>query len=317
MTRERLEQPTETDAAEVVRRFSGKNIESIRRFPTGLAHWVYDVRMQDGSGVVVRLGTPDQRGDFDGALHWSNTLRPLAVPLPELLAHGDYRDRPYLVLERLDGHDLGQVYRSLTSPERRSIAEEVHRVQRIVADLPEGPGYGFIRLPGDSARKSWGHVIEDSLARSHTRIEAANLVRPDSSDRVARRARQFRSYFSRVRPTPFLDDVTTKNVIVHAGRLSGIVDVDWLCFGDSLFTVALTRTALLASGDDPEYTDHWCNVLDLTNEQHDAVRFYTALFCIDFMSEFGHRFNQDVQQLDRERLTLLENILNESLNDIE
>ncbi|OYT92909.1 MAG: hypothetical protein CFE43_06445 [Burkholderiales bacterium PBB3] len=316
MTLERPEKPTETDAAEVVRRFSGRGVESIRRFPTGLAHWVYDVRMQDGSGVVVRLGTPDQRGDFHGALHWSKTLRPLAVPLPELFAHGDYRGKPYLVLERLNGDDLGQVYGSLTSPERRLIAEEVCQIQRIVVGLPEGPGYGFLRLPGDPARKSWGDVIEDSLVRSHTRIEAADLVGSGSGDRVARYATQFRSYFSRVRPTPFLDDVTTKNVIVHAGRLSGIVDVDWLCFGDSLFTVALTRTALLAAGEDPEYTDHWCDVLELTNEQHDAVRFYTALFCVDFISEFGHRFNQDVQQLDRERLTLLENILNESLNDI-
>ena len=45
MTRERLEEPTETDAAKVVSRVSGKGVESIRRFPTGLTHWVYDVRM--------------------------------------------------------------------------------------------------------------------------------------------------------------------------------------------------------------------------------------------------------------------------------
>lgn len=317
MTGERLEQPTEADAAEVVRRVLGIGPESIRRFTTGLAHWVYDVQMPDGSGTVVRLGTPDQGSDFQGALHWSKTLRPLAVPLPALLAHGDYRGKPYLVLERLNGDDLGQVYRSLTSPARRSIAEDICQIQRIVAGLPEGPGYGFIRVPGEPSRKSWSDVIEGSLARSHTRMEAAKLVSPGLGDRVTKYATKFRSYFSRVRPTPFLDDITTKNVLVHAGRLSGIVDVDWLCFGDSLFTVALTRTALLATGDDTEYTDHWCNLLDLTQEQHDAVRFYTALFCVDFMSEFGHRFNQDVHQFDLERLTLLQHILNESLDDIE
>jgi aminoglycoside phosphotransferase len=307
--------PTEADAAEIVRRVSGKGIESIRRFPTGLAHWVYDVRMLDGSGVVVRLGKPDQRGDFQGALHWSKTLRPLAVPLPQILAHGDHRDRPYLVLERLDGQDLGQVYRSLTSPERRSIAEEVCQVQRIVGGLPERLGYGFIRLPGEPGRVSWSDVIEASLARCRRRIEKARLLSPDSVDRVARHARRFFSYFSRVRPTPFLDDVTTKNVLVHAGRFNGIVDVDGLCFGDSLFAVALTRAALLATGDDPEYSDHWCDVLALGAEQHDAVRFYTALFCVEFMSEFGQRFSQGVQQFDSERLARLEKLLNENLND--
>ena len=309
--------PTEADAAEIVRRVSGRGVESIRRFPTGLAHWVYDVRMPDGSGVVVRLGTRDQRGDFLGALHWSKTLRPFAVPLPQILAYGDYRDQPYLVLERLSGQDLGQAYRSLTSPERRSIAEEICRIQRIVGALPEGPGFGYLRLPDEPGRESWADVIEAELARSRRRIERAGLVSRDSVDRVTTRARQFQSYFSRVRPTPFLDDITTKNVLVHAGRLSGIVDVDCLCFGDSLFTVALTRASLLASADDPEYTDHWCDLLALTTEQHHALRFYTALFCVGFMSEFGQRFSQGVQQLDREHLARLEKLLKETLNDIE
>ncbi len=305
--------PTEADAAEIAREVSGTAPESIRRFPTGIGHWVYDVRLPDGASIVVRLGTSDQRDDFLGALHWSRTLRPLAVPLPRLLAHGEYRGCPYLVLERLEGEDLGRVYFSLTSAERKSIAEEVCRIQRIVGALPEGPGYGFLRLPTERGRDSWSDVIEASLARSRSRIEAAVLVSVDPVDRVAMQAKQFQSYFSRVRPTPFLDDVTTKNVLVHSGRLSGIVDVDWLCFGDSLFTVALTRTALLSSGADPEYTDHWCKVLDLSQEQHRVVRFYTALFCVDFMSEFGQRFSQGEEPLDLERLGRLEKVLNDHL----
>jgi hypothetical protein len=100
---------------------------------------------------------------------------------------------------------------------------------------------------------------------------------------------------------------------VYAGRLSGIVDVDWLCFGDSLFTIALTRAALLSSGADPEYTDHWCKMLDLSEEQHRVVRFYTALFCVDFMSEFGQRFSQGREPLDLERLGRLERVLNDHL----
>jgi aminoglycoside phosphotransferase (APT) family kinase protein len=290
---------------------SGQVPESIRRFSTGIAHWVYDIRLPDGASIVVRLGTADQAADFIGALHWSKTLRPLGVPLPVLLAHGEYGGHPYLVLERLAGEDLGQVYHSLTSAERKSLAEQVCRVQRIVGALPEGAGYGFLRLPTEPGRKSWSDVIEASLSRSRRRIEKAGLVNSDPIDRVATHARQFQSYFSRVRPTPFLDDMTTKNVLVHAGRLSGIVDVDWLCFGDSLFTVALTRAALLGSGDDLEYTDHWCEMLDLTKEQQDVVRFYTALFCVDFMSEFGKRFNQGVEPLDLERLGRLEKILND------
>jgi hypothetical protein len=40
-----------------------------------------------------------------------------------------------------------------------------------------------------------------------------------------------------IRATPFLHDTTTKNVIVtHDGVVSGIVDVDDLCFGDLKWT---------------------------------------------------------------------------------
>ncbi len=313
MTTSSDDQPIELYAAEIARGVSGKTPESIRRFPTGIGHWVYDVHIPGSASIVVRLGTADQRDDFVGALHWSRTLRPLAVPLPRLLAHGEYRGHPYLALERLDGEDLGQIYGLLNSAERRSIAEEVCRIQRIVEALPEGQGYGFLRLPTEAGRESWTEVIEASLARSRKRIEAAGLLSSDPVDRVATRARKFQSYFSGVRPTPFLDDVTTKNVLVHAGRLSGIVDVDWLCFGDSLFTIALTRASLLSSGANTEYTDHWCKVLDLSEEQRRVVRFYTALFCVDFMSEFGQRFNHGVEPLDLERLRRLEKILNDHL----
>jgi hypothetical protein len=308
------ERPSQRDASEIARRLLGTAPASVRRFPTGIGHWVYDVRMADGASIVVRLGTIDQRSDFVGALHWSKTLRPLGVPLPQLLDHGEFEGHPYLALERLAGDDLGQVYGSLSSAERRSVAEEVCRVQRLVGALPHGTSYGFLRLPDERGHGSWSQVVEASLARSRRRIEAAGLLSLAPVERVAAQAKRFERYFAGVRATAFLDDVTTKNVLVHAGKLSGIVDVDWLCFGDPLFTIGLTRTALLSMGADPDYTEHWCNVLELDAEQRRVVRFYTALFCIDFMSEFGQRFSQGIVQHDAEQLARLESILEEHLD---
>lgn len=306
--------PTEDYAAAVVRDVIRQEPKSIRRFPMGIAHWVYDVRLRDGSSIVVRMGTSEQREDFVGALHWSKKLRPLGVPLPDLIAHGEHEGHPYLVLERLEGEDLGVVYGSLSSAERRSIAEEVLRVQRIVGTLPDGSGYGFLRLPTDRGHESWSDVIQHSLARSRARIESAGLMSLDAVHRVAEHAGRLQPYFSDVPPRPFLDDTTTKNVLVHAGRLSGIVDVDQLCFGDPLFTVGLTRAALLGSGEDPEYADRWCEALDLSEEQRQVMHFYTALFCVDLMSEFGQHFSQGVQQFDQGRLERLEKAVDESLS---
>jgi hypothetical protein len=72
----------------------------------------------------------------------------------------------------------------------------------------------------------------------------------------------------------------------------------------------------LSAGANPDYTDHWCDLLALTSEQQAVVHFYTALFCVDFMSEFGQVFNHAVTALDLERLARLEKILDEHLGRI-
>jgi aminoglycoside phosphotransferase (APT) family kinase protein len=48
------------------------------------------------------------------------------------------------------------------------------------------------------------------------------------------------TYFSSVQPTYFLDDLTSKNVIVQDGELRGLVDFDVVCYDDPLYWLALT-----------------------------------------------------------------------------
>jgi len=308
--------PTEESAAEIAHLYFGTPPRRVARFSTGLSGYVYDVTTVTGVRFVVRIGTPDSRAQFAGARYWSRILRPLGVPLPELLGKGELRGFPYLVLERLAGDDLGTVYSRLTRDDRRAMAGEVCRIQRIVHSLPQGKGFGYAYDDDGPFQATWASVIDRLLARSRARIEATRQVGTDPVDRVQRQARRFAAYLDTVRPTPFLDDTTTKNVIVHQGRLSGIVDVDWVCFGDPLFTVALTRTALLSMGESLDYTDYWCELLELTPEQHEIIRFNTALFCVDFMSELGQRFNQaPVPPLPADHLLRLETILADQLID--
>jgi hypothetical protein len=78
--------------------------------------------------------------------------------------------------------------------------------------------------------------------------------------------------------------------------LSGIVDVDTVCFGDPLYTVALTKMSLLNLGNDLDYITCWCDRLRLTDEQFSVLDYYTAVFCVNFMSEVGQSFNKDRPQ---------------------
>jgi len=308
--------PDETLASEIASGFSGRSVRWLRRFPTGIGHWVYDVQDSAGDNFVVRIGSPDQAEDFVGAAHWSQALRPIGVPLPSLLATGKHNDFPYAVLERLPGEDLGVVYDGLELGQKRTIAARMFAIQRLVATLGEGRAFGYVKLPGAPGRSSWRQVIDDSIRRSQSRMASANSLNSRAIERVSTAVERMDGYFARVRPIPFLDDTTTKNVLVHDGSFSGIVDVDWICFGDPLLTVALTRASLLNSGRDLAYTDYWCELFEPSRERDAALRFYTALFCLDFMSEFGHRFSRDTPTVSAREVERLDALLHEQLSGI-
>jgi len=120
-----------------------------------------------------------------------------------------------------------------------------------------------------------------------------DLVDVRHVERVSDRVQAFAPYLRAIEPHPFLDDLTTKNVLVHEGRLSGVVDTDCVCFGDPVFTVALTWMALLSQHLECDYIDYWREQLQLTGGQERALRLYTAVLCVNFLGELGQRFNQD------------------------
>ncbi len=289
--------PTPQDAIQAIRQALGAGVRSITRFPTGLCHYVYDVETDDGRRVVVRMARPEAGDILAGGVYWHERLRAAGVPLPALLRAdldppGGY---PMMLLERLPGRDLDAAYDAMTSGQRQALAEEIAAIQRrVAATLPPARGFGFARSYDDPAlRDSWLDVVLADLERSQSRIVSAGIADTDHVDRVRARVDAIAPYLLAVAPRAFLDDTTTKNVLVDGGTLSGIVDTDYVCFGDPLFTLALTRMALLARGRSTDYTNHWQACLRLTGYQEYALRVYTAVFCVNFLGELGQLFNHD------------------------
>lgn len=288
--------PSPEDAISLLKRNLGKEVASITRFQRGYAHYVYDVRTSDGNSFVVRMTTPAQSPVFRSAIYWHARLTRAGVPLAEIFAHdaepldGSF---PYIIMERFPGRDLNDAYPGLTPREKKAIATRLVDIQGAVKSLPRGSGFGFATSYEDaSLHSSWLDVLRSQLKRSRQRIRDVGAVDPIHVDHVEARLQGNERYFSEVAPEAFLDDTTTKNVIIHNGTVSGIVDTDYVCFGDQLFTVALTRMSLLSSGFETDYIDYWCSCLHLDTTQRKALNLYTALFCVDFLGELGHQFNR-------------------------
>lgn len=311
--------PTQDDAMQMARRIFGIGVRKLSRFPTGLCHYVYDVELDDGLRVVVRLASAETRDALAGGIYWHERLRRVGVPIPALL----YADTdptagfPVMVLERLPGRDLTFEYAGLSSDQKRALAGAIVDIQRRVGTLPPASGFGFATSYADtSLHANWLDVVLADLERSRQRIAAAGVVDVRHVERVARQVEAYAPYLRAIDSRPFLDDLTTKNVLIHEGRLSGVVDTDCVCFGDPLFTVALTWIALLSQRLETDYIGYWREHMRLNSEQERALRLYAAVFSVNFLGELGQRFNQDeVAPVDPTYLHHLERTLDWLLSE--
>ena len=61
-----------------------------------------------------------------------------------------------------------------------------------------------------------------------------------------------------------------------------------------------------------ENISHWNHLIE--GLQSSALDFYTALFCLDFMGELGHRFNRpEAEPVDRAYVERLQGLLDRYL----
>lgn len=305
--------PSEEDAERILHEALKVEVKSIRRFTTGTAHFVYDVVTTDNNKLVIRLTRPNMDYYFEGAVFWYPYLKDKGLPIATMLYHETDPKRhgfPVMILERLPGEDLGEVYEQLSIDQKHQIAREIIAIQKKVATLPQAKGFGYATKYGDSRlKRNWRQVQQDMLIRSFERVKESRIISFTLFEIMSTILDNYNSYFFRTQPTPFLDDVTTKNVLIEKGKLSGIIDTEFICFGDSLQTLGLTKMSLVARGYDTEYTDFWEEMLGVTEEQKQIINVYMLNYCIDFISAVGQQFNKDYEQnFDHSEIKKLEGL---------
>ncbi|MBA2651024.1 MAG: hypothetical protein H0U73_01945, partial [Tatlockia sp.] len=117
-----------------------------------------------------------------------------------------------------------------------------------------------------------------------------------------------------ITPRPFLWDASERNVIIDKGKITGIVDVDEVCFGDPLFVIGLTHVALENEGHDTLYTDYWAQALELDKKAQVRLEFYRLFYAIIFMRK--HSMTTSNLQKIKFNVPRLEAIFKNSLTRI-
>jgi aminoglycoside phosphotransferase (APT) family kinase protein len=284
-------EPNAEMAAAIATRVIGRVPATVRRFTTGSQHYVFDVAFPGWPSVVVRIGSSSAQAPMAGALYLSGMLRPRGVPLPKILAEDIRGEFPWLLMERLPGTDLGARINCLSDQQLDRIAAGVVCAQAITATTGSAGRYGYAARPEQAPHAMWAQVLDASFARSRQRMVRAGLFDVALVDMAQGALAALRDEIDQIAPTPFLHDTTIKNVIVTAdGDLSGIVDVDDLCFGDPRYPAALTRAVLLAYGGPVRYVSFWSRHAGWSADDR-VFRFYVTVFLLDLMAEHGQAFN--------------------------
>jgi aminoglycoside phosphotransferase (APT) family kinase protein len=158
-------------------------------------------------------------------------------------------------------------------------------------------------------------VLLENVDRSRQWLRAAPPERQAWTEKVYDAINRLRRQLDNIPPVAFLDDTTTKNVIVTAaGDFSGIVDVDELCFGDPRLPVALTLASLQADEGPESYAYAWLRHAGFID---DAIfRLYVAIYLLCFISELGRSFNGNGPFDDGRRYKKLERLLAATLGGV-
>lgn len=282
--------PDEEIASSVIYSMTGHQVLSITRMKTGDQNFVYAVKT-DSAEYVIRMTTASHKNKFLAAVKWQKMLLPLRVPVAEFIQSdldGKYSPYPALLMPRLPGDDLINVYPNLSDIDKKNLANEMVRIQTLCSSLPESVGFGitdsYDHTPED---KTWFSFLLNRLNLYNEIIAKNSVFNQELITPVIQLADKMEGNFNVIRPTPFLWDASERNVLVHEGKITGIVDIDDICFGDPLLVIALTSTCLELEGYDTRYTDYWADPLLLDKSAQDRLNFYRLFYSVAFMRKHG------------------------------
>lgn len=280
---------TQDIAQKIIIDIMGLTPTDIKRFTNGYCHSVFYVKCQNNE-FVIRLTNKENEIYYLGSIKWLSELYRLGIPVPKILKNGQYGDIFYTIISFINGKDIGDVYHILNDFQKENIVKELVFIQGKIVNLPTQGLYGYTNSVENSF-KTWTEYLNSLVERSSERIKQNGIFNTDVCVKVKAILKKYEEYFMKISPKAFLDDITTKNVLVNNGKFVGIVDIDEICYGDHFLVIGLTNMALLKMKQDTKYIDYWLDELKADIIQRKIVYFYSLLYCVDFMGEQGMQFD--------------------------
>lgn len=278
---------------------------------THSGNMVYDVTLPDRH-IIARLRGND-KDTLSKTAHNIRALAGLGLPVPQVLAVDTSLTRypfRYILLEKIPGRDLLYELGEMTPHQMTRLAEQIVAAQHVVGTLPQGSGFGWGHVGEGGPEPTWFDVIRSEAEQSGPLSNGTLL--DTFRQRLHQQRVRFQPYFRNVNPVCFLEDLTTKNVLLQHGELQGLIDFDCVCFGDPLWMIGLAAGCIVNDIGRRElfYIEELCRCWRLNEEQQGVVAYYAAQRATEFLEDA-------LQQNDEERVQRLVAVIEQWLAMLE
>lgn len=282
-----MKSPTEQAVLQAASRCLQQEAVTARRIPMGRSHFVFTVELASGEFVIARITRQDRAECFAGFAYWRRQLARVGVPVPRVLSMdltGSVLPWPIMLIEQVSGDDLCNVYADLTVGEKRTVADDLLDIQHRMRGLPPGPGYGGIANYSDlRCHPRWADVLWEYFTGAIDQLPPSQRQRPAIGE-TRRAINELRAEFDRIDPLPYLIDATHQNVLVNGGRVTAIVDLDEVGFGDALYPLGVARAGLLARGPEADCIETVAAPLSVGPIRQRIFDVYSAIACLKMLA---------------------------------
>ncbi|OGD69721.1 hypothetical protein A3I18_01125 [Candidatus Campbellbacteria bacterium RIFCSPLOWO2_02_FULL_35_11] len=275
---------------------------SIERVTIGLCNEVFDVKFKDRE-VIVRLSQKDVF--MKGSQKHIPILKERGINVPDILAE-DYTKinipYSYQFLSKLKGKDIGPIIEYLSDKELEEIAKEIGGIIKIAKTIPASEQCGYFYDEYSETTETWVDWIKKIIDIAMERGNKTGVMDDDMHSMLLEISHDNENYFNQIKPTTYLDDICSKNVMIDGGKFSGLVDLDCFAQGDYLESIGRMKASWPRTHYGEVYTNAVMNELKLNNEQRKVVTMYALLNRISWACENGIQFNQNTTGIvDQER----------------
>jgi aminoglycoside phosphotransferase (APT) family kinase protein len=245
----------------------------------------FDVELRDRH---VMLRTNIKADTYRGTSRNIQVLGKLGLPVPLIIAENDDPTEygfVFMLLAKIPGRDLRFEIPSMSHSQLDAVAKKVVEFERKAETLPEGDSFGYAPIGVKAHSASWPDMLNAEMASKQPQDDYSFAL----AEKIDGYLRVMEPRLAKVRPTCFLDDLTTKNVIVLAGNLQGVIDFDVVCYGDPLWWLSLAAVAVLSDLGVERfyYVDRLRKLWGIDGTNRHILALYETIHGLDFLIRYS------------------------------